>query len=234
MSLLGLNAIVDFNEIYWQPTFVSQTNMMPSLWGVDQLNSKFQSKKYNENLMLNNGRPEVGSETKLSNEELMRLKQSPARQKLSGILQKCNDKVLAIKEEDTDLINIINRSKIFEKFDFKKQLDKNLIGKTKKVISVIQGIYKLDTAHMTEEQMEAKVKEYSAIIDDAVEQMKTIRQFLFNGAQLATKYMQSQVSGNKNCLDSEIEQFGLNFTKFVEEGTTDSSKNKKNPFSSNV
>lgn len=224
MSFLSLSPIGSMasNDVY-QIGNNQRATFKPNLWesGSHQANVR----KYSKNLMLIHGKPEIRSEAKLSETELIRLKQSPARQKLSETLAKCYDKVFNIKNEDTDLENIIMHSQVGKSFNFVKLLEASLKDKTGKIIQVIQGINSLDTANMTEKQMENKVKEYSSLIDDAKNHITSLRNLLYEGAQLAIKSKQT----NKNELNPEITKFQMKFTAFVENSISNSENKSQKP-----
>ena len=78
---------------------------------------------------------------------------------------------------------------------------------------------------MTEKQMENKVKEYSSLIDDAKNHITSLRNLLYEGAQLAIKSKQT----NKNELNPEITKFQMKFTAFVENSISNSENKSQKP-----
>lgn len=174
--------------------------------------------QYNENLKLIHNKPEIGSEANLPEDKLIELKQSPARQKLSVVLHECDNKCFSVTEQDIALINIIAHSGMDKLFNYEELLNSTLINKTEKIISVIQGIDKLDTANMTEAEMEAKADEFSKIIEHEKSEMATLRQLLAEGAELAKKYVNQN---NDNELQNDIRKFGEKISSFAQNATAD-------------
>ena len=185
--------------------------------------------EFNENLKLRYGQPEIRSESNLPEEKLIQLKQSPARQQISLTLKKCDDKVFNCTKKDCDKMNIIIESGIGDKFNFNELVDKFLISKTNKIISVIQGTDKLDTGNMTEIEMQAKANKFSQIVEQARAEIEAFRDLLDEGVELA-KELSNENSSNKNKkdLNDKIIQYGQKFTAFVQSSTTNDTNSSKN------
>ena len=179
---------------------------------------------YSENLKQRFDKPEISSEADLPEGKLIELKQSPARQEISKILHSCDDKAFAIQDKEIDQMNLIIQSGIGKTFNFEEIMDKFLVNKTDRVISVIQGIDQLDTGKMTESEMKAKASEFSKIIEQEKVKMETFRKLLDEGAKLAKKVLSGEKNTAKKELDKEIKEFGKKFTAFVQDATSNSSE----------
>lgn len=186
-------------------------------------NNSFSQVSHSENLKQRFNQPEIASEANLPEEKLIELKQSPARQEISHILHSCDDKAFAIQDKEIKQINLIIQSGIGKIFNFDEIIDKFLVSKTDRVISVIQGINQLDTGKMTESEMKAKASEFSKIIEQEKSKMENFRKLLDEGAKLAKKVLSGEKDTDKKELNNEIKEYGKKFTAFVQGATSNSS-----------
>ena len=175
-----------------------------------------------ENLKLYNNRPEIASEAELSEEQLIKLKKSPARQELSKLLRECDSEEFSYQRSDTKLKKIIYDSGILGYKNIDTLIDKILIAKTQKILTVINGINQLDTANMSEEEMRSKVKEFSEILDQARTSMKQWRDTMQETANLGQKIIENQNNNERNNIS--IENVYQRFQKLAQNGTFDSDK----------
>lgn len=222
MSLINFKSIKNLEFGYnFQENFSSKN--------ADEYDFHFKSNtstthEYNKNLKLRYGSPEIKSETNLPEDKLIKLKHSESRQKLSIILHECDNKCFSIQKQDEKLLNIIGHSGLLEKLNFEEQLDKILISKTNKIVSVIQGINQLDTENMTESEMESKAKEFSRIIETEKSSMARLRELLNEGAELAKQYTNPEKNSNEN-IEEKIRAYDEKFSKFAQSASGDN-KNK--------
>ena len=237
MSLINLDTINScrYKQNNFSQNPIGQQDQF-SFWNFK--NSK-QTPKFNENLKLRYDQPEIKSEENLPDDKLIKLKQSPARQQLSIILKKCDNKVFSISQKDCDMMNIITGSGIGDKFDFDGLTEKFSISKTKKIISVIQGISNLDTANMTEAEMQSKANEFEKIVEQEKTIMERFRILLNEGVELAKELSNKNLSNkDKANIDKKITQFGEKFSAFVLNSSTESSssnsQNNQNKNLSNI
>lgn len=101
-------------------------------------------------------------------------------------------------------------------------INKILTAKTQKILTVINGINQLDTANMSEEEMQSKVKEFSEILDQARTSMKQWRDTMQETANLGQKIIENQNNNERNNIS--IENVYQRFQKLAQNGTFDSDK----------
>lgn len=101
-------------------------------------------------------------------------------------------------------------------------INKILTAKTQKILTVINGINQLDTANMSEEEMQSKVKEFSEILGQARTSMKQWRDTMQETANLGQKIIENQNNNERNNIS--IENVYQRFQKLAQNGTFDSDK----------
>ena len=114
MGLINFNSI-KFNTNY-QDNFALNNYLKQEQYPF--WNNIPKTPQFNENLKLWYNKPEISSEVNLSEDKLIQLKQSPARQQISLALKKCDDKVFSCTKKDCDKMNIIIESGIGDRFNF--------------------------------------------------------------------------------------------------------------------
>lgn len=217
--------LTNFNNINTVSNSYSYINIQKNFCSSNNnYNFDFSSDKpaQKENLKLYNNRPEIASEAELSEEQLIKLKKSPARQELSKLLRECDSKEFSYQESDTKLMRIIYDSGILGYKNIDTLINKILTAKTQKILTVINGINQLDTANMSEEEMQSKVKEFSEILDQARTSMKQWRDTMQETANLGQKIIENQNNNERNNIS--IENVYQRFQKLAQNGTFDSDK----------
>lgn len=217
--------LTNFNNINTVSNSYSYINIQKNFCSSNNnYNFDFSSDKpaQKENLKLYNNRPEIASEAELSEEQLIKLKKSPARQELSKLLRECDSKEFSYQKSDTKLMRIIYDSGILGYKNIDTLINKILTAKTQKILTVINGINQLDTANMSEEEMQSKVKEFSEILDQARTSMKQWRDTMQETANLGQKIIENQNNNERNNIS--IENVYQRFQKLAQNGTFDSDK----------
>ena len=221
---MGLINFKNINTVSNSYSYINIQNNFFSSNNNYNINFDFSSDKpaQKENLKLYNNRPEIASEAELSEEQLIKLKKSPARQELSKLLRECDSEEFSYQRSDTKLKKIIYDSGILGYKNIDTLIDKILIAKTQKILTVINGINQLDTANMSEEEMQSKVKEFSEILGQARTSMKQWRDTMQEAANLGQKIIENQNNNERNNIS--IENVYQKFQKLAQNGTFDSDK----------
>lgn len=200
-------------QVYGQNSFINLRNPYPSQLYGRQNNYDLTNK---QNLRCIDGKPEIYSETNLSDEDLDRLSHSAARQDLSIILRSCYDDSFSVTDKDAQMMTIIHNSAIPGWDEMvENKFGKILQQKTKDNVEIIQEITSLETGKMSEDEMQSKAYELKNKLEKANNVMQEFRQLLEEGVEIAKEYQKDK---NNPELNEKIKMFENKVDSLASEG----------------